>query len=282
MDILDGKRHDKSAQVHHLGRAVYLLSGGKHWGWLSFPGEAETLSLEVLNRADAMFLNTFRALVNQWIDSGIEAEIESPLTRDIRNVPPGYSVPLFDVLYAWLNRNMPQPALMNSGRIAILAKSPNNWTTDERGFAKRVDPEEYAKECAIFHFKELLDTPGAHRLARCNNPECGRHYLRRRLRKKEIKRGTFCTECAGKGSQARTRATRYRRRQALVEAAAGYWREWNALTRRGTLSDWVAGKLRKEFRISITGKWVSRNRKAIETEVENRAQSKLSSPMAAP
>jgi hypothetical protein len=89
VDILDGKRHDKSAQVHHLGRAVYLLSGGKHWGWLSFPGEAETLSLEVLNRADAMFLNTFRALVNQWIDSGIEAEIESPLTRDIRKVPPG-------------------------------------------------------------------------------------------------------------------------------------------------------------------------------------------------
>jgi len=282
MDILDGKRHDKSPQSHHLGHAVYLLNGGKHWGWLSFPGEGDAFTVEVLEHADATFLDAFRALVNQWINSGIEAEIESPLNRDVRKVLPGDTTPLFDILYAWLNRNMPKPALMNSGKIAILAQSPSNWTTDEQGLAKRVEPEEYAKECAIFHFKELLDTPGAHRLGRCNNPECGRHYLRRRLRKKEIKRGTFCTECVGKGSQVRTRATRDRRRQTLIESAAGYWTQGKAVRLRGTLSDWVAGKLRKEQNITITRKWVSRNRKAIEIEVEKRVQSKLHSPMAAP
>jgi hypothetical protein len=280
MDILDGKRHDKVAQAHHLRRAVYLLNGGKHWGWLSFPGEADTFTPEVLKRADAMFLSSFRALANQWIDSGVDAEIESPLARNIRKVPPGYTESLFDVLYAWLNRNMPKPTLMNSGKIAIVAQSPNNWTADEHGLARQVEPAAYARECAIFHFKELLDTPGAHRLARCNNPECGRLYLRSRLRKREIKRGTFCADCAGKGSQVRTRATRDRRRQALIELAAGYWAQWKTRSRREKQSVWVALKVnrdrksREDMRV-ITDRWVSRNREAIEREIEKRTHRKF-------
>jgi len=39
--------------------------------------------------------------------------------------------------------------------------------------------------------------PGAYRLARCANPECRRLHLHKRLRKKEIKRGTVCACCTG-------------------------------------------------------------------------------------
>jgi hypothetical protein len=272
MEILDGKNHSKWAQPHHLNREVSLLNGGPAWGWLDFPGVADEFTPEALKRADARFLESFRALANQWIDSGIDNEVESPLTRDVRKVPPGYREPLFDILSRWLNRNMPLPALMNTGRIAIWAQAPNYQTTDEKGLVQNRDPEEYAEECAIYHFKELLETPGAHRLARCANPKCQRLYLRRRLRKKEIKRGTFCVECAGKGSQVRTRATRENRRRMLIALAADYWGEWEAGRKRGERSSWIALKVNrrsgmKGTRPPITGKWVSQNRTEIEREI---------------
>jgi hypothetical protein len=199
----------------------------------------------------------------------------------VRKVPPGYREPLFDILSRWLNRNMPSPALMNTGRIAIWAQAPNYQTTDERGLVKNRDPEEYAEECAIYHLKELLDTPGAHRLARCANPECLRLYLRKRLRKKEIKRGTFCADCAGKGSQVRTRATREARRQMLIVLASDYWDEWEAGRKRLARSRWIALKVNRRTGIKgayppITGKWVSQNCEAIERESERRRLSTLS------
>ena len=275
VEILDGKNHSKWAQPRHLNRAVSLLNGGPCWGWLDFPGVAAEFTPEALRDADTRFLKAFRALVNQWIDSGIDNEIESPLARDVRRVPPGYREPLFDILYRWLNRNMPLPALMNTGRIAICARVPNYQTTDEQGLVKNRDPEEYAEDCAIYHFKELLDTPGAHRLARCANPKCRRLYLRKRLRKKEIKRGTFCVECEGKGSQVRTRATRENRKRMLIALAADYSRQWEAGRKRRERSTWVARKVNQRIAVNgtcppITGKWISQNRTVIEREIAAR------------
>lgn len=252
-----------------------MLNGGPAWGWLDFPGVAEQFDPEALKRADAKFLKSFRALVNQWIDSGINNGIESPLTRNVRAVPSGYSETLFDILYRWMNRNMPLPALMNTGRIAILTREPNYYTTDERGLVKHLDPEEYAEECAIYHFEQLLDNHGAHRVARCANPKCRRLYLRRRMRKKEIKRGTFCADCTGKGSQARTRATRENRKQILVTFAADYWKEWEAGRKRGERSHWIATRVNRRIGAKgrfqpITGRWVTQNRAEIELEVSKR------------
>ena len=225
-------------------------------------------------RANAKFLASFRALVSQWIDSGIKDGIESPLARDVRAVPSGYREPLFDVLYRWMNRNMPLPTLMNSGSIAILAQQPKYYTADERGLVKHLDPEGYAEECAIYHFQELLDTPGAHRVARCANPECRRLYLRKRLRKKEIKRGTFCADCTGEGSQARTRATREKRKRLLIAIAAEYWNEWKDAPTRSQRSSWIATRVNRRIRTQvrfqpITGRWVTQNRVGIEKEVSS-------------
>jgi hypothetical protein len=224
MEILDGKRHDKAALPHHLSLAVFFLNGGGHWGMLDWGMLNAPQKSEDVKRGDAVFLKTFRALVNQWIDSGKDGEgIESPLRRNVNEVPGGYEVPLYEVMLGWLNRNLPKPALMRNGKIAILAQSPKLWTTDDRNLVKYRDPEEYARECAIFQFKELLELPGANRLACCNNPRCGRYYLRIRLRKKEIKRGAYCGKCVAIGAVERTKISRNARKQELIELAANVW-----------------------------------------------------------
>lgn len=279
MQILDGKRHDKAAQPLHLGHIVTLLNGGKHWGWLSHPETAANYLPEQIELADAFFTKSFRMLVDQWIDSAKDSEgIETPLNRNVVTVPPGYTQPLFDVLLAWLNRgNWPEWGLMRDGKIAISVQPPKEWTKDELGLARFRDPEEYADDCAIFHFKELLDTPGAHRVGRCKNAECRKpYYVRRRLRKAEIKRGTYCDKCVGASSVERTRISREAHKQKLVSLAADSWDEWKPARRVGKQSDWVAKQVNKKLPLSkhVEGKWVSQNREAIETEVKRRKHAK--------
>jgi hypothetical protein len=131
---------------------VGYLNGGKHWGRLDHPDVAKGYALETRQQADELFASSLRALADQWIDSGKDSkDIEEPLTRNVNKIPPGYAEPLFDVLSAWLGRNMPKPALMRTGKIAIIVQSPNLAT---------LDPQFYARECAIYWFKELLDSPG--------------------------------------------------------------------------------------------------------------------------
>ncbi len=274
MDIIDNKRHDKAALQVFLNLKVCFLNGGKHWGLLEAPGIVENYNLQDVKRGNVTFLKSFRALVNQWIASGKDADqIESPLKRNVSSVPSGYAESLFDVMLGWLNRNLPKPALMRSGKIAILDQPPSPWVTDDRNLLKYLDPEEYARECAIFQFKELLELPGAHRLACCNNPKCRRYYLRIRLRKKEIKRGAYCGKCVGVGASERTRMSRDARKQRLVELAANVWpTDWKPTRKYTSKPEWVVAAMKKiKPSLLITRKWVSQNRKAVEIEVERRA-----------
>ena len=273
MQVLDGKRHDRAAQRSELARIVGWLNGGKHWGWLDHSAEPKIFTPEQIRRGDAAFTKAFRALMDQWIDSGKDGG-EEPLTRYVNKVPPGYTESLLDVLRAWLNRNMPKPMLMNSGKIAIGLQPPSLWELDENGRVKYLEPEKYAEECAVFHFAELLDLPGAHRVARCNNPECRRYYLRGRLFKKKIKRGTYCGTCDGIGSVERTRVSRGARKQKQINLAANFWDEWKPTRRHGRKSDWIAQQMNKRAGSTLTGRWVSRNLKAIEIEVERRKHAK--------
>lgn len=275
MEILDGKRHDGAAKRLQAEWIVSLLNGGKHWGWLDHSADPKMFTPEQVRRGDRAFIKALRALVNQWIDSGKDPNgVEEPLTRDVNKIPPGYTQPLFEVLLAWLNRNTPKPALMRSGKVAIVMQSPIVWELDENGRVKYLEPERYAEECAVFHLKELLDLSGAHRVAHCNNPECGRYYLRGRLFKKPIKRGTYCGRCEGAGSVERTRASREARRRKLVNLAGDFWDSWKPTHRHGRKPDWVAKQMNKRSGSAITGRWVSRNLRAIETEVERRQHAK--------
>ncbi len=164
MEIFDGKNHYRGAyEKFVLGQMVELLNTGRHWGLLQHPLVAQGYTPEALRRADAAFLTTLRALVDQWIDSGINEDgTETPSSRYVRGLPRGYSESLFDILCGWLGRNMPKPLLSSDGRIGIIDQPPNHYG---------LEAETYAREQAIYYFKELLESPVPHRLGKCKNPK---------------------------------------------------------------------------------------------------------------
>ena len=265
MDILDGTR-DRDRWLPDW--VVGFLNGEKHWGLLDHPNVGKHYSPETRQQADELFAKSLHALANQWIDSGKDSEgIEEPLKRDVSRILPGDTQPLFDVLSDWLGRNMPKPALMRTGKVAILVDPPNLGA---------LDPRFYARECAVYWFKELLDTPGAYRVARCKNPACQIYYLRGRLQKSAIKRGTYCRHCGGAASTERTRSSRESCKRRLIDLAADFWPGWKPTGQNLKQSNWVAAKMKRKLgtNIQITGKWVTQNRKAIETEVKLREQAR--------
>jgi hypothetical protein len=87
------------------------------------------------------FITTFRALVDQWIDSAVNEDgTETPSSRYVRGWPKGYPESLFDALHGWLGRNMLKPALMSDGKISIL---------DRRLDLYGLELDTYARETAI-------------------------------------------------------------------------------------------------------------------------------------
>ena len=175
MQILDGKNHQRGGyEKVALDIILELLNTGRYWGWLNFVPTSANYAPEAIVRADSVFLTTLRALVDQWIDSGINEDgIETPSIRYVRPTPKGYSESLFDILHAWLGRNMPKPALLGNGKIGILDRRPDLYG---------LELDAYARETAIYYLKELLESPTPHRLGRCKNPKCRTYFLRKRER----------------------------------------------------------------------------------------------------
>jgi len=256
MQILDGKNHGRGGyEKFALDMIVELLNTGQHWGWLSSPINAKNYTPEALHRADVVFLTTFRGLVDQWIDSGINEDgLETPSNRHVRPTPKGYSESLFDILHGWLSRNMPKPALLGNGKIGILDRMPELYGLELGA---------YARETAIYYLKELLECPAPHRLGRCRN--CRKYFARKRQRKEKIKRGTYCGRCEFAGAAERTRHSRQRRKDQQLDAAAEAWPQWRKSNRHPNQSIWVAQQVNKRVCNGhhIQRKWVTQNRKEI-------------------
>ena len=254
MQILDGKDHRRGRYERvALDIIVEILNTGRHWGWLDHTSIAGTYTPEKVGRAQSLFLRTFRGLVDQWIDSGIREDgTDIPSQRDIRSLPKGCSESLFDILYTWVSRNTPRPALMNDGRIDIL---------DMRPSLHSLELEAYSRESAIFHLQELLECPNPHRLARCSNPNCRIYFARKREHKGLIKRGTYCGKCQIIGGAERTRLSRQYRKNQQISAAALAWPKWTRTNRNPRRAEWVAKQVNRQFRNwpSIKGKWVTQN-----------------------
>ncbi len=263
MQILDGKNHRQGAyEKIALDVIVGHLNGGRYWGWLAAPITAKNYTPEAIARADSLFLTTFRALVDQWIASGVNEDgTETPSSRYVRGLPKGYSQSLFDILHGWLSRNMPKPALMNDGKIAIL---------DQRPRLLGQDLDSYARESAIFYLTELLNCPAPHRLARCNN--CREYFARQRERKGNIKRGTYCGKCEPIGAADRTRLSRQRRKNLQLDAAVKAWSQWRRSNSYPNQSEWIAKQVNKQVPSGnqIRAKWVVQNRKEILERVNAR------------
>lgn len=286
MQILDGKNHRLYDRIAP-DIIVEVLNTGRHWGWLEHQQTSDKYPPETVRRANEIFLRTFRGLVDQWIDSGIREDgAETPSRREIRGrwvdsateegltgpaarkyvpaVPKGYSTELFEVLLGWLNRNLPKPALMNNGRIAIL---------DQRPILQGSDLETYARESAIYYLKELLECPAPSRVGRCKNDACRTYYVRKRARNGAIKRGAYCGKCIGIGATERTRRSRQRRKEMQLDVAAEAWEQWKKSSAHPRQADWVAKRVNQKFPHlrNIQAKWVTQNLPEIMKRIDVRA-----------
>jgi hypothetical protein len=258
MEILDGKNHRHGAyEWVALDIILGLLNTGRDWGWLGTSITAKNYAPEAIVRADAVFLSTLRALVDQWIDSGIDEHgVETPSRRYVRGLPKGYSASLFDILRGWLERNIPRPALMTNGRIGILDRMPELFG---------LELDTYARETAIYYLKELLECPAPHRLGKCKNPKCETYFARKRGPKGAIKRGTYCGECDLVGAAERTRLSRQRRKIQQLGAAAKAWPQWKKSRSYPSQTEWVAARVNQEVfgAAPVHPKWVTQNRERI-------------------
>jgi hypothetical protein len=135
-------------------------------------------------------------------------------------------------------------------------------------------PELYARDMATYYFQELLASPFWTCIGKCANPVCKRYFLRERQRKTAIKRGSYCGSCKLIGGAERTRLSRERSKQEMLQVAAQAWQEWGTRRRRTDRVDWVANRVNKVFGKTrlIHPKWVNQNREAIESFFDQEQQ----------
>jgi hypothetical protein len=227
---------------------------------------------------------SLRSLVDRWIDSGRSPDgVDKAHSRSVYWLPAGGAEPLCNVLEAWNRRHAPDVVVLPSGERDVRMgkpkrdpKDPENWDWASL-MSMTYDPlpssEREAAEIAIYWLQKLLESPDSYRIARCDNPDCRAYYLRARVRKSEITRGTYCRDCANVGAIARVNAGRAQRRRELVSRAADVWNQFKPTANHRQRSDWVAAQMKKHVRTAaerIQGKWVTRNQAEIEAEVERR------------
>jgi hypothetical protein len=206
--------------------------------------------------AQGEFLSTLQHFVNQWLASGRSANGDCPSER---------KVPV-QILQEFIRRNPPYLDLKTPSGPLLLDLEPLP--------VKKTDPLLVARDAATFLFLKLMDSPERARLSRCD--VCERYFVRARIPKKDflIYRGCFCVSCKGKGSMRRTNVSRDRRKNQLVKLAANWWPKWESKNRKEDRSKWVARKVNENLPRAadegITGKWITQNQAAIETEVASR------------
>jgi hypothetical protein len=266
MKILDGKNHDGGAWEKFFEELLVALLNGtwKHWGFLEWANPEKPPTEAEMTGASVIFQSQLHDLLDAFIQTGIDRDgIETPSNRRVRASVDGPPIPIFDVLYDWFVRNKPMPALCNDGTIAILAGQPR---------VNGISHEQYARDMAIYYFQELLASPLWSRVGKCANPGCGRYFLRQRLRKAPIKRGTYCGACKLVGAAERTRQSRSKRKVAMLQTAA---QAWNASSNRRLLRNraaWVAAQVNKKYgKVQfVHPKWVNQNLGQIEAIAAHR------------
>jgi hypothetical protein len=225
------------------------------------------------------FGKTLSRLVDQWIDSGkselngwvdLPAEMLEELRLETREPPrilwrsPKYPEPILRTLTDFWERNRPTVIVGSDGRSTPVPKpaslNPKHLVSE-------------ARDGAIYRFQQLLDSPARDLLSRCDG--CQVYFIRARAPKKNmpIKHGYFCQGCKVKGNAKRAFSSRGLRKKRMIELAADWWPTWEQKERGEKQSEWVAKMMNRKPLIPgtrITGKWVTQNRKAIESEMERR------------
>jgi hypothetical protein len=272
VQILDGKNHAGGRYERFFRDLILDLLNGEEtrWGILTWPRipELNLPSESDCEAANSVFFIRLRAFVDGFIQTGFDSNgVETPSSRRVRasvDESPVMTastdeapVVIFDAIYESWSRNLPRPLLNGDGTKAIGANQPR-WQNQA--------PEQYARDMATYYFQELLESPFWSRIGKCANPECKRYFFRKRQRKTAVKRGSYCGSCKLIGGAERTRVSRRRAKQEMLQVAAQAWREWGTRKRRTDRAAWVANNVNKIFgkKRFIHPKWVNQNREAIE------------------
>lgn len=272
MQVYDGKDHSGGRYERFLRDMIVDLLNGEEtrWGILNWPPIPNLKLPSALRRkaANSAFIFRLRGFVDGFIQTGIDSNgVETPSSRRVRasadespimTVSADESpVVIFDEIYESWRRNQPRPLLNGDGTTAVGVNQPR-WENQ--------DAELYARDMATYYFQELLASPFWSCIGKCVNPNCKRYFFRKRQRKTAIKRGSYCGNCKLIGGAERTRLSRERVKQEMLNLAAQAWQGWATRSRRTDRATWVANEVNKLYGKTrfIHPKWVNQNREAIE------------------
>jgi hypothetical protein len=255
-----------------------------------------------------------RYLADLWIDSGKsgegESRLDNPSCRNILYTPPSEAsqillnidpsneepipgfdaflipvgLPISNLFYQLIGNDARWPEIHEDGTQS-LKELVFGFTTENAHSGYRFLLHWFGMKVAMYWFAKLLNSPFSRQLARCD--DCGGFFAYERAPKKEIRGGTHCANCKGRGSAKRMESTRIRRLNEMVRLAAEVSERYRPDSRQPR-TKWIAeqvnrrtvkvgvkaGKQKKSHYPLITGRWVTEHLKQIEEEIERRKNAK--------
>jgi hypothetical protein len=209
-----------------------------------------------------------RVMMEQWLFSGKDPEntsCDTPTKRNLTAVHPTFTKPLLDTLNQWKDRHPPRLSFSNDGKVSIVYEEPQYHV--EGGLYGAPKGTTIPKDIAIFWFVRMLDSPGAHSIARCANPECSLiYFLYLRTPKGTLRNGTFCRRCAANRSAIQTKIKQDDIKELRVRLALRFWNNWTPNRRGRDKAEWIKTKMNAELAPNrqVTRKWVVQNTEYIE------------------
>lgn len=229
-----------------------------------------------LNDAVNRIVETMRLAADMWVDSGktpsgnpADPPHDDPSARNVAVVLPGRSFSLFDLIQRGLLIYFSQGLQMRADGTVGIRKSFPRFDLGGLNLADAL--HQYAGQVALWYFVELLQSPDARRIARCDG--CHSHFAYQRARLRTVKRGVFCPNCKSEASMNRTQASRRNR----LDTAAKAWVDLESLPRkqRESEKDWdrrrrekVADQVHEAHGTDFGRRWVSQHL----SEIQGRAE----------
>jgi hypothetical protein len=223
------------------------------------------------------FRSTLRKLVDLWIYSGKQGEIEQPWDRSFQFTSPDSPATIEHILIEFW-RKYPPMVLVTGQKQAISTQSfslisHSNW----EHLADKPESEllENARAHAVGFFASAMDSPSRFRIFRCEN--CHTYFSKKRMPKKGvvIKGGSFCEQCKAHAVKRRVYSERDKRLARMIGWAADAVLQWKPSRPFDSQAHWVVSQLRRRQPSSerpIQVNWYTHHEDEIEAEVKRRKQ----------
>lgn len=248
----------RDTPMHHARQAAWLRIG------VSTPDDFQAAAPGMYEHAGDLLRQMLRGYMNEWLDSGFKADVETPSSRSLPIDGTAYRV-----VRKFLRENPPTLNMPTNGGvfgIFTMSSYPTSGIDDICATATR--------EAARL-FTEFMDSELRWSLALCR--KCDRYYIRKKVNS-IYKRGAFCRDHQSTdGAQRRTKEKRESAKDSLYQMAANQFgrRIVNDSTWHTdkTLKIEIAGFLKKKidsgqkildnvplhsiYRRGLTEKWVS-------------------------